>query len=122
MVARGMIRGCDIRSGGDVFRKSGLGRCDAAQLPAALGRSRPRSRQHMAGHEGEGSRVLDVPTLYVQGELDGVNPPETSEKVAEKFKGPFERIILPGVGHFYARGIRGSGGAAGSTLFKDREG
>jgi pimeloyl-ACP methyl ester carboxylesterase len=47
--------------------------------------------------------ILDVPALYIQGELDGVNPAETSETVAEKFDGPFERIVLPGVGHFPTR-------------------
>jgi pimeloyl-ACP methyl ester carboxylesterase len=46
---------------------------------------------------------LTLPAIYFQGELDGVNPPETSEKVAEKFSGPFERIMLPGVGHFPTR-------------------
>jgi pimeloyl-ACP methyl ester carboxylesterase len=46
------------------------------------------------------SKTLGVPAIYLQGELDGVNPPETSEKVAEKFRGSFERIVVPGVGHF----------------------
>jgi pimeloyl-ACP methyl ester carboxylesterase len=49
------------------------------------------------------TRALEVPAIYLQGELDGVNPPETSEKVGEKFTGPFERIVLPGVGHFPTR-------------------
>jgi pimeloyl-ACP methyl ester carboxylesterase len=49
------------------------------------------------------TKVLALPTIYFQGELDGVNPPETSEKVAEKFTGQFERIVLPGVGHFPTR-------------------
>jgi pimeloyl-ACP methyl ester carboxylesterase len=49
------------------------------------------------------TKTLALPAIYFQGELDGVNPPWTSEKVAEKFTGPFERIILPGVGHFPTR-------------------
>jgi pimeloyl-ACP methyl ester carboxylesterase len=49
------------------------------------------------------TRTLDLPTLYVQGELDGVNRPAASESVHEKFTGPFERIILTGVGHFPTR-------------------
>ena len=49
------------------------------------------------------TETLALPTLYFQGELDGVNPPPTSEKAAEKFTGPFERIMLPGVGHFPTR-------------------
>jgi pimeloyl-ACP methyl ester carboxylesterase len=49
------------------------------------------------------ARPLTLPAIYFQGELDGVNPPETSAKVAEKFAGPFERIVLPGIGHFPTR-------------------
>lgn len=49
------------------------------------------------------AKPIALPAIYFQGELDGVNPPETSEKVAEKFSGPFERIMLPGVGHFPTR-------------------
>ncbi len=46
---------------------------------------------------------LALPAIYVQGALDGVNPPQTSEHVTEKFTGPFERIVLAGVGHFPTR-------------------
>ena len=46
---------------------------------------------------------LALPAIYFQGELDGVNPPETSEMVRAKFAGPFERIVLPGIGHFPTR-------------------
>ena len=49
------------------------------------------------------TKTLAIPTIYFQGEMDGVNPPETSEKVAGMFSGPFERIVLPGVGHFPTR-------------------
>lgn len=49
------------------------------------------------------TKAVALPAIYFQGELDGVNPPETSEKVGEKFTGPFERIVLPGVGHFPTR-------------------
>jgi pimeloyl-ACP methyl ester carboxylesterase len=49
------------------------------------------------------TETLALPTIYFQGELDGVNPPKASEKVSEKFTGPFERIILTGVGHFPTR-------------------
>lgn len=54
------------------------------------------------------TRTLAVPAIYIQGELDGVNPPETSETVGEKFTGPFERIVLPGVGHFPTREAPGT--------------
>jgi pimeloyl-ACP methyl ester carboxylesterase len=49
------------------------------------------------------TKTLAIPAIYFQGELDGVNPPKTSENVAEKFTGPFERIVLAGVGHFPTR-------------------
>jgi pimeloyl-ACP methyl ester carboxylesterase len=49
------------------------------------------------------TKILALPTLYFQGAADGVNPPATSEKMAEKFTGKFERIVLPGVGHFPTR-------------------
>jgi len=49
------------------------------------------------------TKTLALPTIFFQGELDGVNPPPTSENVAGKFTGPFERIVLPGVGHFPTR-------------------
>jgi pimeloyl-ACP methyl ester carboxylesterase len=49
------------------------------------------------------TKSLSLPTMYFQGEVDGVNPPKVSEKIHEKFTGPFERIVLNGVGHFPAR-------------------
>lgn len=47
------------------------------------------------------TKTLALPAIYLQGDLDGVNRPKTSEKVADKFIGPFERICCPG--HFPAR-------------------
>jgi len=44
--------------------------------------------------------TLSLPTIYIQGLEDGVNPPELSENLHEKFLGPFERIALQNVGHF----------------------
>ena len=35
--------------------------------------------------------------------MDGVSPPETRERVSQKFTGPFARVVLPGVGHFPTR-------------------
>ena len=49
------------------------------------------------------TKSLSLPTLYVQGAADGVNPPWVSETVASKFTGPFQRIVLPGIGHFPTR-------------------
>jgi pimeloyl-ACP methyl ester carboxylesterase len=49
------------------------------------------------------TQTLALPTIYFQGECDGVNPPATTERMAEKFTGPFERLVLDGVGHFPTR-------------------
>ena len=49
------------------------------------------------------TQTLSLPALYIQGEVDGVNPPYVSENVHKKFTGPFSRIVLPGVGHFPSR-------------------
>jgi pimeloyl-ACP methyl ester carboxylesterase len=49
------------------------------------------------------TKTLALPTIFFQGEADGVNPVKTSEALAEKFTGPFERIVLPAVGHFPTR-------------------
>ena len=49
------------------------------------------------------TKTLSLPTMYFQGAVDGINPPSTTEKVATKFAGPFERVVLPGVGHFPQR-------------------
>jgi len=49
------------------------------------------------------TKSLSLPTIYVQGLEDGVNPAELSETLHEKFLGPFERIALQNVGHFPQR-------------------
>ncbi len=42
---------------------------------------------------------IAVPTIALQGEADGVNPPEASADHARYFTGPFVRRVLPRVGH-----------------------
>ena len=49
------------------------------------------------------TKTLALPTIYIHGEADGVNPPFTSKSVPSKFSGKFEMIQLPGVGHFPTR-------------------
>ena len=49
------------------------------------------------------TKSLSLPTIYFQGMEDGVNPPELSERLHEKFSGPFQRIALQNVGHFPQR-------------------
>ncbi len=47
--------------------------------------------------------TLSLPTLYVQGAADGVNPPSVGKDVPGKFDGPFAFVTLAGVGHFPQR-------------------
>ena len=42
---------------------------------------------------------IAVPTIALQGEVDGVLPPALSEDHARHFGGRYERRLLPGVGH-----------------------
>ena len=49
------------------------------------------------------TRQIDTPTIYISGSVDGVNPPEAITAVPKKFSGPFEAILLDGVGHFPPR-------------------
>ncbi len=42
---------------------------------------------------------IAVPTIALQGEADGVHPPESSAKHEKHFTGPYERRLLPGIGH-----------------------
>ncbi|MCC2977986.1 hypothetical protein LK533_15080 [Sphingomonas sp. PL-96] len=46
---------------------------------------------------------MSLPTLYIHGDADGVNPPSTAADVRAKFAGPFARITMTGVGHFPQR-------------------
>jgi len=47
--------------------------------------------------------TLALPTLYFQGEADGINPPSATRAVPKKFSGEFAMVSLPGVGHFTQR-------------------
>jgi pimeloyl-ACP methyl ester carboxylesterase len=42
---------------------------------------------------------IAVPTIALQGEADGVQAPEATEKHAAFFSGPYRRALLPKVGH-----------------------
>ena len=49
------------------------------------------------------AQTLTLPTLYLHGDADGVNPPSTAKDVPSKFTGPFAAVTLAGVGHFPQR-------------------
>jgi pimeloyl-ACP methyl ester carboxylesterase len=42
---------------------------------------------------------ITVPTIALQGEADGVHPPDSSEHHGTHFTGPYQRRLLPRVGH-----------------------
>jgi pimeloyl-ACP methyl ester carboxylesterase len=64
---------------------------------------------------------LCVPTLMIQGEADECDPPSESENDARWFDGSYERIVLPGAGHFSAREATGQAADA-IVSFCDRAG
>lgn len=43
--------------------------------------------------------TIPVPTIAIQGASDGVNPPREIDAQRRHFSGPYQRRILPGVGH-----------------------
>ncbi|WP_174279215.1 L-dopachrome tautomerase-related protein [Sphingomonas bacterium] len=47
--------------------------------------------------------ALSLPTIYIQGAVDGVNPPSAAKTVPSRFTGPFGFVTLSGVGHFAQR-------------------
>mgnify|MGYP000659226038 CR=1 FL=1 len=47
--------------------------------------------------------VLSMPTLMLHGEADGVTLPSSSANKEKFFSGPYQRTLLPGVGHFPQR-------------------
>jgi pimeloyl-ACP methyl ester carboxylesterase len=47
--------------------------------------------------------AIDVPTIVLHGEADGVDPPENSERDATHFAAHYERRLVPLAGHFLAR-------------------
>jgi pimeloyl-ACP methyl ester carboxylesterase len=46
-----------------------------------------------------GQPKISVPTIALQGEVDGVQGPQSTEKHGVHFTGPYQRRVLPNVGH-----------------------
>ncbi|RZI76859.1 MAG: alpha/beta hydrolase [Pseudomonas sp.] len=65
--------------------------------------AKPDPRSQWLEDRVKATKTLSLPTLYFQGELDGVNPPSATESVPSKFIGPFGMVMLSGVGHFTPR-------------------
>jgi pimeloyl-ACP methyl ester carboxylesterase len=47
--------------------------------------------------------TIDVPTIVLHGEADGVDPPDGSQHDAPHFTARYERRVVPVAGHFLAR-------------------
>lgn len=49
------------------------------------------------------NNVISVPTLLLHGTEDGANGVATSEHKEHLFSGPYQRVLIPGAGHFPQR-------------------
>lgn len=67
------------------------------------GEAEPDPRSAWLEDKVKATKTLSLPTLYIHGDADGVNPPSTAEDVRAKFAGPFARFTMTGVGHFPQR-------------------
>lgn len=70
---------------------------------ARWGEAEPDPRSAWLEDKVKATKTLSLPTLYIHGDADGVNPPTTAEDVHAKFAGLFARITMTGVGHFPQR-------------------
>ncbi len=70
---------------------------------ARWGEAEPDPRSAWLEDKVKATKTLSLPTLYIHGDADGVNPPSTAQHVQAKFAGPFARITMTGVGHFPQR-------------------
>jgi pimeloyl-ACP methyl ester carboxylesterase len=43
--------------------------------------------------------MISVPTINLHGDADGVGPASTTDHQAKMFSGPYERRMIPRVGH-----------------------
>jgi pimeloyl-ACP methyl ester carboxylesterase len=46
---------------------------------------------------------ITVPTIALQGEADGVSPPDRTDRAAHHFTGPYRSRLIPRAGHFLPR-------------------
>jgi len=46
---------------------------------------------------------ITVPTINLHGAADGVDPPDDPDPDAKRFSGPYQRRVIPQVGHFLPR-------------------
>ena len=70
---------------------------------ARWGEAEPDPASRWLEDRVKATSTLALPTLYFQGEADGINPPSSTRAVPSKFSGEFAMVSLPGVGHFPQR-------------------
>ena len=63
----------------------------------------PDDRSRWLEDKVKATKTLALPAMYIQGAVDGINPPSSSKDVPAKFTGPFAFVTLSGVGHFAQR-------------------
>ena len=63
----------------------------------------PDERSRWLEDKVKATKTLSLPAMYVQGAVDGINPPSSRKDVPSKFTGPFAFGTLSGVGHFAQR-------------------
>jgi pimeloyl-ACP methyl ester carboxylesterase len=51
----------------------------------------------------ESVQELGTPTLMIQGDADMCDPPSESQEQGRYFTGPYNRVLIGGIGHFPAR-------------------
>jgi pimeloyl-ACP methyl ester carboxylesterase len=63
----------------------------------------PDPRSQWLEDKVRATQTLSLPTMYIQGAEDGVNPPQATKAVPGKFSGPHAFVTMAGVGHFPQR-------------------
>lgn len=66
------------------------------------------------------TKSIDTPAVFFHGAEDGVVPLAMSADMHKKFSGPFERVVLPGAGHFLTRERPEAIGKRIAALFSSR--
>ena len=67
------------------------------------GAAPPDPRYDALEKQLEPQPTISVPTILLHGELDGASLASSSEGKEQYFTGPYERRVLPGVGHYVPR-------------------
>lgn len=70
---------------------------------ARWGKGEPDQRSATLEDQVKATETLSLPTVYIGGAADGVNPPSATQRTPSKFSGPFAMITMSGVGHFPQR-------------------